>query len=193
MIGLTVSLVLLLFMFLRDRQKRRAAMLLLVGGFLAVTVMAAVLPENLVASRFSLDTILGMNEYNAGSHNRYTIWMNALTLFADSPIIGHGNGNFFSAIAEIYRGCAAHNLLVLQLVEVGIIGTIFLTAFIVGMMRRTYRTGDMYMFCMMAAVLVIALTLDSLPYKYFWMVFILASHTIRMTHPPERNGLAKGW
>ncbi|MGN0718629.1 MAG: O-antigen ligase family protein [Anaerovoracaceae bacterium] len=149
-------------------------LLILAGTVILVILMMKYIPEDYLESRFSWDNIFGLNEYRNGSHNRYTIWLYSWDLFKQNPIIGYGCGNFFDVIATVYKECAAHNIVVLSAVENGIIGSVPLFLFLYGIIRRAYRSGNSICFGMLTAVLIISLTLDSLPYKYFWIAMILS-------------------
>lgn len=159
-------------------KSRRNAMLLLGCAVIVCCAAYNFLPEELLKSRFSKDTILGLNEYNNGSHNRYTIWKKATIVFAEKPIFGWGCGNFFNAIATVYKECASHNLYVLLLVENGLIG---FAIFIYGLINIVYKLkkSKLYVqFAMQISICVMALTLDSIPYKFFWICLLLSILTL---------------
>ena len=136
-------------------------------------VILKYMPEDYMESRYGLGNILGLNEYRNGAHNRYTIWLNSWELFQANPIIGYGCGNFFDAIESVYRQCAAHNIVVLSAVENGILGSIPLAVFLCSIIKKAYTSGNPLSFGLLTAILIVSLTLDSLPYKYFWITLIL--------------------
>lgn len=169
-------------------KSRKNAILLLGCAVIVCFAVYNFLPEKLLKSRFSKDTILGLNEYNNGSHNRYTIWQNALIVFKEKPIFGWGCGNFFNAIATVYKECASHNLYILLLVEYGVIG---FAIFIYGLIHvlNCLRKSKMWVqLSMQISVCIMALTLDSITYKYFWVCVMFSIVTIvRIKCNEEKN------
>lgn len=148
-------------------------------GIATATFIFAILPENLLEARFSKETILGLNELSSGSHNRYTIWMYAGRLIKKNPIFGYGCGNFFSAIATIYKTCAAHNLYVLLMVEGGLIGIMLFGRYIWTLIRELLQQKDFSTFALLLMVLIMAFSLDSITYKYFWIALIYSRLIIK--------------
>lgn len=179
--GALISLVASLFVFVFFAQKekgslrRKSTVWLLAAAAAVVLFIFFFVPEDYLKSRFSFENILGLNEYRYGAHNRYTIWLRSWELFKRNPIIGYGCGNFFSAIATVYKQCAAHNIVVLSLIECGILGSIPLFLFIFLTAKKLYRSGNMIIFSMLISILIMSLTLDSLPYKYFWTTIIISN------------------
>lgn len=166
------------------KQKTRSIAILMLGVcFIGVIVALAVLPEELVLSRFSKETIFGINELKNGEHNRYTIWGYAIELIKKSPVIGYGCGNFFSAIAKVYKQTASHNMYILVMLEEGIIGFSVLLFGIGKLLINTYKRQLYSIFAMLFSICVMALTLDSITYKYFWVAIILSAISIK-----ESNG-----
>lgn len=174
LIALMVSLLVLFIMTNKKALKKKRTILILIGACILIICVLLFVPEDYLTSRFSWSNILGINDYKNGAHNRYTIWMRSWELFKRNPIIGYGCGNFFSAIANVYKQCAAHNLVVLSLVEYGVLGSIPLFAFLILTIRKLYRSGNKVAFSMLIAILIISLSLDSLPYKYFWVTIIVS-------------------
>lgn len=168
-----------LFLNLSRKGERKKAIVLVVASVVAVMVLLAVLPENLLLMRFSKDTILGLNEFRSGAHNRYTIWLNAIQLIKKKPIFGYGCGNFFSAIATVYRQCASHNLYILLIVEGGIIGLLFFLTYVGRLIKSLFKYNDFSTISMLVTVMVMAISLDSITYKYFWISLIVARLMIR--------------
>ena len=174
-------LVVLLTEMRQDRKSRRNAILLLLGAIIVLVLAYNFLPDNLIKSRFSKDTILGFNEYKSGGHNRYSIWEHALTLIKNKPILGYGCGNFFSAITTVYsRMCASHNLYVLLLVEEGTVGFLMFMYGIFKVMRKLVKCKQYVQFAMQASVCIMALTLDSITYKYFWVCLMLSIFVVNI-------------
>ena len=56
-----------------------------------------------------------------------------------SPIIGYGSGNFFSAIATVYKECASHNMYILLLVEEGLVGLLIFGCGLFGIFKQLYK------------------------------------------------------
>lgn len=168
-------LVVLLTEMRQDRKSRRNAILLLLGTVIVLVLAYNLLPDNLIKSRFSKDTILGFNEYESGAHNRYSIWEHALILIKNNPIFGYGCGNFFSAITTVYsRMSASHNLYVLLLVEFGAIGCFIFLWGIFAILLKLIKCKQFVQFAMQLSVCIMALTLDSITYKYFWVCLMLS-------------------
>ena len=166
-------LVVLLTEMRQDRKSRRNAVLLLLGSVIILSFAYIFLPDNLIKSRFSKDTILGLNEYESGVHNRYSIWAHALILIKNNPIFGYGCGNFFSAITTVYyRMSASHNLYVLLLVEFGVIGCFMFLWGVFVILLKLIKCKQFVQFAMQLSVCIMALTLDSITYKYFWICLL---------------------
>lgn len=142
--------------------------------------MVAILPTDLIESRFSRETILGLNERELGSHNRYDIWLAACELFTKSPIWGFGCGNFINSIALIYsRQCAAHNMYILLLIEGGLIGFSLFAKYVYSIWKSLMRYCDYLTISLLSATLLMSLSLDALPYKFFWITLIYCRLQIR--------------
>ena len=178
-IALGCSMIVLIALMFIQNEKRKNAVYVILGGVFLLLLIRFLLPENLLMGRFSVKTILGFNEYEGGVHNRYTIWLHALELFVKRPLLGYGCGNFFYNISLVYKQCAAHNLFVLELVEMGIIGALPLFIFMFILLKKCYKHTDLITFSMLLLVYIIALSLDTLSYKYFWIVIMIVTHTIK--------------
>ena len=178
-IALGLSIIILVALMLLRNQQRKTALYVIFGGIALLVLIRVVLPENLLTARFSINTILGFNEYEGGVHNRYTIWLHAWELFIKRPVLGYGCGNFFYNISLVYKQCAAHNLIVLEMVEMGAIGAMPVFIFLYKLLKKSYQHTDLITFSMLVLVYIIALSLDTLPYKYFWVVVVLVTHTIK--------------
>lgn len=164
---------------LRDKGAKRKTYRLLVFAFLCAIVLIGIMPVNLLQSRFSKETILGLNELRNGAHNRYTIWMHSIQLILKKPIIGYGCGNFFSAIETVYRMCASHNLYILLIVEGGVIGLFFFGKYCFKLSKSLLQLKEYSTLGMLVTVFAMALSLDSITYKYFWIALIYARLIIR--------------
>ena len=179
----------LLLLEMKNRGSRKRVIFVAVIFVAAAVVALAYMPEELLTNRFSSDTILGINEYEDGSHNRYTIWMKAIKLFKESPIIGYGCGNFFSAIATIYEECASHNMYVLVAIEEGIVGLLIFGFALFCIFRGLYKRKLYISFGMFTSICVMALTLDTLTYKYFWVALIIVLVTINLKDDGKNEGI----
>lgn len=178
LISFVIGFGILLFCEMRKRESKKAVFVLLIVAIIAAIAAIYFIPQELLESRFSSDNLFGVNEYEQGSHNRYTIWMNALKLFKDSPIIGYGCGNFFSAIATVYKECASHNMYILILIEEGILGLLIMVYGLVKMSVYLYKKQLYTLFAMFMSVCVMAVTLDSITTKYFWLVLAISNIAI---------------
>lgn len=159
------------------RKKSINLILLAIIGFF---IMVSILPEELIESRFSKETILGLNEREQGSHNRYDIWLAATNLFAISPIWGFGCGNFINSITLVYwRQCAAHNMYVLLLIEGGLFGFMLFAKYVYSMWKSLIKNNEYLTVSILAATLLMAMSLDALPYKFFWITLIYCRMQIR--------------
>ena len=163
-----------------NSRARKKALYLVLFAIIAFYVMVAILPSDLIESRFSKETILGLNEREQGSHNRYDIWIAASDLFLKSPLIGFGCGNFINSISLVYsRQCAAHNLYILQLIEGGVLGFSLLFKYIYSIWKSLMRHCDYLTISLLAATLLMSLSLDAIPYKFFWITLIYCRIQVR--------------
>lgn len=163
-----------LLLQMKNRGNRRRVLLLVSLGILAAIVTLIVLPSELFLSRFTFDSLFGLDEYRAGAHNRWTIWKYALSLVPKAPLLGYGCGNFFSAIATVYRRCASHNLYILILVENGLIGLLVFSTGLYRIFKAALRRKNYAILALLVSVSVMALTLDSLTCKFYWVIIILS-------------------
>lgn len=159
---------------------RKKSINLILWAVIGVFIMVSILPEELIESRFSKDTILGLNEREQGSHNRYDIWLAATNLFVMSPIWGYGCGNFINSIALVYsRQCAAHNIYVLLLIEGGLFGFMLFAKYVYSMWKSLVKNKEYLTVSILAATLLMSMSLDALPYKFFWITLIYCRMQIR--------------
>lgn len=164
----------LMFLEMRNRGSRKYVLAVIVIAVITAIIALNFMPEELLTSRFSQESILGFDEYKRGSHNRYTIWLHALELFIQRPIIGYGSGNFFSAIATVYEECASHNMYILILIEEGIVGLAIFGYGLIKIIVRLYKNHLYTSLAMFTSVCVMAMTLDSITTKFFWVSIIIA-------------------
>ena len=165
----------------KKRQNRKLVWIIIAIAALAFIITVPILPSSLLESRFSKSAIFGLNELNAGVHNRYSIWESALKLIPDRLLFGYGIGNFLTAIKKVYfRSCASHNLFLLLVVETGIIGFLMFITFLIYLLNKLRKSKQYETYAMMIGILTISLTLDALPFKYFWVGLIYAELTINI-------------
>ena len=187
-ISLTLSaLYMLLFFPEENRNQRRKHLIWIAGAALVLAAAYRALPNNALLHRFNIGSLFGQEEYRNGAHNRYFIWKSALALFLQRPMFGYGCGGFFQVIATVYRRAAAHNMLVLELVELGLVGTLPLGLALVGLIRNVRSSVNYADRGLLLAVLLISMTLDTLVYKYFWitLLFVLLSCRAAETEEAE--------
>lgn len=186
LISFVISFGLLLLRQVKDRKaiKRTRIIIALCVGIVIIALI--VLPPELLLSRFSKETLFGINEYQNGVHNRYTIWQRAATLIKDAPIIGYGCGNFFSAIATVYKQSASHNLYILLIIENGIIGLAIFSFGLIRILKVLYHKHLYFIFAMLLSVCIMALTLDTITYKYFWVCIMTSIMYILKTNEKEK-------
>lgn len=173
LISFVVGFGLLLFLKMKNKENRKYVLILIVIAIISVIIALNFMPEELLSSRFSKETLFGVDEYERGSHNRYTIWLHAFELFIKSPIIGYGSGNFFSAITTVYRECASHNMYILVLIEEGIIGLAIFGYGLINIVVQLYKKHLYTSLAMFTSVCVMAMTLDSITTKYFWVALTI--------------------
>ena len=187
LISFTAGFGILLFLEMKKRESRKPVLGIVVIAVITVIIALRIIPEHLLTSRFSQTSILGIDELERGSHNRYTIWLHALGLFMKSPIIGYGSGNFFSAIATVYKECASHNMYILLLVEEGLVGLLIFGCGLFGIFKQLYKKALFVTFAMFSSICVMALTLDSITTKYFWIAMIIVVISINKSKDQNNN------
>lgn len=190
-ISLTIGIVFLLYPELKIKANRKWVKRIIWIGIIAIIGVIILLPEELILARFSKETFFGLNELEAGSHNRYTIWMNSWTLFKNDFVLGCGCGNFMNSLSTVYRSSASHNLYILLLVEGGIIGFVIFTSYIYLLMKKIVVYKLFVARSMLITALIMALTLDSITYKYFWVTLIYSSISIRQRKQIENTRVVK--
>jgi len=178
-ISLVLTALIMASLIVRKQSQRKTAFYVLLGIAVAILLLYFVLPDDLLDNRYSLTSLLGLNEYDNKMHNRYTIWQHSLDLFVKRPLFGYGCGSFFSVIETVYKKSAAHNLLVLELVELGVVGTIPIAVFFSKTALQAKKYCEISDFCIWISVLIFSLSLDSIPFKYFWITVMLISVAIK--------------
>jgi O-antigen ligase len=153
---------------------------------LALTSIAALL----LVMPHSFFTRLGLSDRGAG---RLDIWMASMNLLPRYGLLGAGWNNFIVAYAQIaghapsFRGYtrASHNIYIGMLVEVGIIGLIFLLLAFRSQLREAgaREAGTRVLIPYEAAcwaMLAMGLTLDIVWRKGFWFTWILLAMAVRL-------------
>lgn len=172
LIAIVVAVIIGLFSYKKDIKSILKIIafliLLIIMGYFALKI----LPDELITNRFNLNILFGQNELASHSHSRYKIWGYALELIIDKPILGYGLGNFFSAIATIYRVCASHNMYILLMVEGGIIGFLIFLIPIFILWIKTEKNRNIGNVMLLTSILILAISLDSITYKYFWIGYL---------------------
>ena len=181
-IALIVSAFYMLFFLVGKKREQKQKYFLWIMG-LAVLLVAVywLLPENALFHRFDLKNLFGQDDYRNGAHNRYAVWKKAFVLFLRRPLFGYGCGGFFQAITEVYfRRTAAHNMFILELVELGLVGLALIGLVFISVIRVVRKSREYADRGLLMAILVISMTLDTLGYKYLWvtLLFVLLSGRI---------------
>lgn len=78
-----------------------------------------------------------LNDFTSGRINYF--WVNAIEMFLDSPILGHGWRSFKYSGAGTLNANDAHNIYLQLLAEVGIVGFILVMFFMIYSLLTTYR------------------------------------------------------
>ena len=185
LISFVLGLGILSFFEMRERGTRKRVLVMIVIFTIMALIALSYMPQELLV-RFSTENIFGLDEYERGVHNRYTIWLHAFELFVKSPIIGYGSGNFFSAIDTVYKECASHNMYILILIEEGVIGLSMFGYGLLKIFRQLYIKRLYTQLAMFASVCVMAMTLDSITYKYFWISLIMVILSIHNSAPKRK-------
>ena len=122
-------------------------LLLLVGAVVTMTLLANRLNVfNTVGAERVIDT-LTTDEY------RVKYWRDALNVFGESPLWGHGVGSIWWTV-----GFYSHNIVTDLLAETGIIGAgivlfIIVSCFVSGIKRSRHYSLDLFMLIMFAGVM----------------------------------------
>lgn len=165
-----------LLLEMKKHNNRKFVRKIILFTAIACLVVIPLLPASILETRFSIENILGFNEYTAGAHNRYSIWISSLKLIPERPLLGFGVGNFLQAITRVYfRSCASHNLVILLTIETGLLGLCIFVSYLWSIMKRVKNVALYTTYGLLLGVFVISLTLDSLPYKFFWVTLMYAS------------------
>ena len=172
LISIVTAVVIGLFSYKKDIKSilkiTALLILLMIIGYFALTI----LPEELIYNRFNLNILFGQNELASHSHSRYKIWGYAIQLIVNRPFFGYGLGNFFSAIDTVYKTCASHNMYILLLVEGGISGFIAFFTPLVSLWIKTKKNKNIGNVMLLTSILILAVSLDSITYKYFWIGYL---------------------
>lgn len=112
----------------------------------------------------------GENVYS----ERYKVWDDAIRMFNDSPLIGHGVGNFHKYSEQPYP----HNIILQVMVEYGLVGLIsFLLIFIISIKRLSKVKSfekRIFTFIMLVMWLIpLMLSMSYWVYMPFWIYWAL--------------------
>ncbi len=124
---------------------------------------------NTLLDRFTLDNLIGLNELDPNVHSRYTIWSFVPGLFKQNPIFGFGGGNFMVALDIVYRQSASHNIYLLTLVELGIIGFFILGTWVSMLFYKAINLKSPLALSLTFTLFGIGFFIDSLSFKFFWI------------------------
>lgn len=177
-ISFCFSMLVLILLYLKKSKGIVKALNIIIICSISIALLAVLIPSDIIDNRFNMESIFGLDEYYSGVHNRYTIWRYSWEVFLQKPFFGYGCGNFFEAISQVYIRTASHNIIVLEVVENGIIGCIPLFIFLFILLKKVLKQNYV-LFALLIAIYVMSLTLDSLPYKYFWVSIFLACYFIK--------------
>ncbi len=171
-----IVVVVVLFMLPQVSPKRRIAM---AGLALALAAVAFQIPgvADLIGERAS-------TAISSGGAGRTDIWSVAGTIYQSSPVLGVGFANFpvaytpemlraSSVTSWLYtEGRAAHNFVIMTLIELGPIGLMLLAAFFGPLvLRRGWGAQALVVQASLAALLIQALFVDMLSNrKPVWLV-----------------------
>ena len=179
--GIVIAIVTSFFTgtFLQLKSSRKKGMKILFASIIVLAIAFSFIPEQLLQSRFSVQNILGLDEVDSGSHNRYTIWSHTSSLFFASPLIGHGSGNFIETLSTVYKPSASHNIFILLLIEGGILGFSLFIAAVFALLKQLYRQKLYSYVTLYLFVIFTGMSLDAIAYKYFWLVWLFATIKVR--------------
>jgi putative inorganic carbon (HCO3(-)) transporter len=183
LIVMLIALALVGYLLLRQR-----GLLLLVGGALAVCVLALLLPSTFWSRAETILPSITQQQDTFGM--RVRLWEAGLRMIEGSPILGVGPGNFRVELARYARGSLAgaqlnaHNAYVVVAAETGIPGLILFLGIVIsgilgvrGVARAAHAAGreDLARCSMMVQVLTlvilltgIAMTVEGL--KILWII-----------------------
>jgi O-antigen ligase len=160
--------------FWRTRRWLELACIAVTGVVLSLAVKTS------IWTRFSVDS--------SGS-GRTSIWLVGAHAFAQRPLFGWGIGNFADAydrwVLRLYSpifgkwGRAPHDFVLMTAVELGIVGLALLVWVIIEQARAMHDVGpqdELYavrvaLESALVGILVVSLFLDTLYWKYTWLVF----------------------
>lgn len=146
----------------------------------ATIILYNILPKSLL-DRFAIENLFGLNEIDTNIHSRYTIWSHVPALFIQKPLLGYGGGGFMTALDSVYRQSASHNIYVLQLIELGIVGILLLVVWISILVLKAIKIHSPYVLSLLTTLFSISMFIDSLSFKFFWVflsiVYIILNKT----------------
>ena len=189
--ALVAYLVALVFIGAVSQYRRQ---ILIIGGW--ALAASALMP--MIWLRFGL-------AINTGGAGRISIWHTGLKAAAPYWWFGDGLNNFVKAYDAVYLNVfqpygagwsrAPHNIIIQNLVELGIVGVILLVVALVAqyrMLSYIKPTDSLYDYRVMlqatlVALIVASLFIDLLLYKYIWLLFALMAQ-VRAVRLAERGG-----
>ncbi len=143
-LGLVVGGLVLVALVARNAAIRKRLVLIAGAGLAAALIVPALVPGHALSR--SLSVILGGGTSAQGgldSNGRFQLFSEAWHAFASHPLLGIGTGSFPGLQGDIYP----HNIVLEAAAEYGLLGLVFVVAFLVLVIRaplRVFRqqTGD---------------------------------------------------
>lgn len=155
-------LTVILSIYKRDKKKILVLIILILG----FCVLFFIVQNNFI--RY-LDRATSLRNVN-NLHGRYSIWIERLSLFENSPMWGYGQNLNLGR----FKNMASHNTYIQVLFYSGFLG---LFLFIFPILKIIYRKKDeerKILFILLIAILIPIMTLDELDNRVLWNVLILS-------------------
>lgn len=160
-LAMLIGGILILYFYFRDRDIRLANRVILI----VLVLVAAFMLVNMLSENFSEQWLRMTSTFDEGSDNgRFELWEQSLNLWKGSPVFGVGLRGMYTAF-----GMASHNTTIQVLTETGIIGAVLFIAFIVNLLKKSFRY-DKAMLSVLIAMLVHVFFLDALDNRAVWVI-----------------------
>ena len=144
---------------------------------IAYVVVLFLIPDEELRYRFSPFGMLGFGETENGV-GRIAIWKSCITSFLEKPFLGYGGGSSFAIVQKYYgEHIMLHNVFLESLVELGLIGFIFLSLWFVMNLMLSFKKRQLLASLFISVAFVYAFFLGVFLAKFFWLIIILSYYS----------------
>lgn len=139
---------------------------------------------DLIQERFSLEFSI-----NDGGAHRFDIWKHLLDYFGDSSIFRKVFGYGVATVTEYsWDGRVAHNIYLESLVEMGLVGFVFIMGMYGYYVSKAKKSFVKYLYPVLIGYLVLAFSLSLYSYKPIWNIILIIVISLGIENREMQDG-----